>query len=586
MAPCLLPALATGHEVAGVLSGHPRKDLMRGCTLLFKHRFATLATTCASLALGTLASPHTTLGQRLPVGDPEEAYLRVLQVSGLTYIGGSFLLRPLGADAAFRNLTDTTDHPWSSRFGAWDPPSGKANVRLVTHDPSLRAVYNSGFPENDNIGALTPGRGFTFAFKSGATLRAGPLTVTARPLVAFAQNVEFPLATVEVPGQPKYAYPWRLMDLPQRFGPDPFWTLDPGQSEVRLDLRGVSASFGTTNLWWGPGVRNGIIVSNNAAGFPHASLATHHPVDLGIGSLEAQWIWGRLQQSDWFDDSYDDPGRFVTGATVTFSPRGLGLDGLSLGVARMFYALVPDDGVGVGEYFLIFQTPEKQALVTPDNPTGDDERDQLFSAFARWVLPGSGFEAYLEWARNDHGADVRDLFLQAEHAQAYSLGFQKATLLDGDRILSFRGELTHLERPTSQLLRDTPTFYAHHLVRQGYTQKGQVVGAFVGPGGDAQFVGADLYAPWGRASIYLQRWVHDQDALIDRAVGNSDWGHWRTDVSGTAGGSLMVFLGQLDVEGRMSLTRNFNRHFVHRSDKHNFRADVSVRWRVGWRDPT
>ena len=558
---------------------------MRGFTLSFMHRLATLAATFVSLALATVAFPHATLGQRLPVGDPDEAYLRVLQVSGRTRMESSFLLRPLAIDQAFRNLADTTNHPWRLHVGAPVPPSDTSKVRLVTHDPRVRTIYTSAFPENDNRGALTPGRGFTGAVDGGATLRAGPLTVTARPLVAFTQNVEFPLAPVEVAGQPEYAYPWRRMDLPQRFGPDPFWTFDPGQSEVRLDVRWVSASFGTTNLWWGPGIRNAIILSNNAAGFPHASLATNHPVNLGVGSLEAQWIWGRLQRSDWFDDSYDDPGRFVTGATVTFSPRGLGLEGLSVGVARMFYALVPEDGVGAGEYFLVFQSPVKRALVTPDNPTGDDERDQLFSAFARWVLPESGFEAYVEWARNDHGEHLRDYFLQAEHSQAYSLGFQKATLLSRDRILSFRGELTHLERSTSQQLRPKATIYAHTRVPEGYTQKGQVLGAFVGPAGDAQFVGADLYAPWGRASAYLQRWVHDQDAYIDRAAGRSDWGYWRVDVSGTAGASIMLFLGQLDVGGGMSFTRDFNRHFAYRSDKDNFRADVSVRWRLGQMHP-
>ena len=347
---------------------------------------------------------------------------------------------------------------------------------------------------------------------------------------------------MEVVRQPEYAYPWRRIDLPQRFGPDPFWTFDPGQSEVRLDVRGVSASFGTTNLWWGPGIRNAILLSNNAAGFPHASLATDHPVSVGVGSVEAQWIWGRLQQSDWFDDSYEDPGRFITGASVTFSPRGLGLDGLNLGVARMFYSSVPEGGVGAGEYFLVFQTPIKNALVTSDNPTGQDERDQLFSAFARWVLPESGFEAYLEWARNDHGANIRDYFLQAEHSQAYSLGFQKATRLSKDRILSFRGELTHLERSSSQQLRPKGTMYAHGIP-PGYTQKGQVLGAFIGPAGNAQFLGIDLYTRWGRVSAYLQRRIRDQDALIDSVVEENDLSFQRVDGAGTVGASLMLFLG-------------------------------------------
>jgi Capsule assembly protein Wzi len=527
--------------------------------------------------------PEAGWAQRLEVGDVDESYLRILQISGLANLDTSFLIRPLALRSVVESVADTTEHPWKDRWTVSFRGVGTEDTPVFWHDPKSSFLVNSAFPIARNDGALTPGRGLTAALKLGATFRSGPLTVSIRPLLAFAQNSEFRLAPVEVSGQPEYAYPWRRIDLPQRFGPDSYWMLDPGQSEIRLDLAGVSTSVGTTNLWWGPGTRNAILMSNNAAGIPHFSVATKKPVGIGIGTVEAQWIFGRLQQSDWFDPAIEDPGRYVGGATVAFSPDFWGLQGLSVGVARVFYARVPEGGIPLGEFFLFFQTPFKPSLATPENPTGEDRRDQLFSLFARWVLPNSGFEVYGEWAQNDHNGSIRDYIAHLEHAQAYTLGLQKATSLAGGEILTFRGELTHLENNSDTGLRIGPTYYAHHLIARGYTQKGEVVGATVGPGGNSLFLGAEVHARWGRASTFVERSVRDKDRLLSKALANPDeFGFKNIDASVAAGGTLTLFRRNWEIEGGVSYTVNQNRYFVQKSDHSNWQVEASLRWRGGW----
>ena len=138
---------------------------------------------------------------------------------------------------------------------------------------------------------------------------------------------------------------------------------------------------GTESLWWGPGINNAILMSNNAGGFSHVFLGTGRPVETPLGILEAQWIFGRLQLSEWFDTTFVDPGRYITGAVVAFSPKGL--DGLTVGAARVFSALVPEGGIAAGEVLLMFQRVLKNSLRTPDNRRGNDARDQLFSTFFR-----------------------------------------------------------------------------------------------------------------------------------------------------------------------------------------------------------
>ena len=514
--------------------------------------------------LGIAASAGTVHSQQLVVGDTREEYLRVLQVAGLAG-GGSFTVRPAALLPALSAVSPETEHPWRRRLSAPGRTSLGADANLTVADPGARFYLNSTFPHGTNDGPVWQGKGLTAALDVGATLTLGPVTLTAHPVATYAQNADFDLARVVVSNMPAYAYPWRKIDLPQRFGPDPLAEMHPGESSIHLAWRGGVAGFGTESLWWGPGIRNSILMGNTAGGFPHAFLGTSRPVDVGLGRLEARWIFGRLGLSDWFDTTYVDPGRYVTGAVVAFTPRRV--PGLTLGLERVFYASIPDDGIPVGEYFVLLQGAEKEG-------TGDDVRDQLFATFARWSFPASGFELWVEWARNDHGWDRRDYLVEPEHAQAYTLGFRKVARLAGNRLFAFKGELTHLERPATSAVRASPTYYAHHVVLPGYTHHGQLVGAGIGPGGNSQFIGAELYAVWGKAEAFVARRVHDNDAYCDR-VSIVSGNHVSFD--GGAGVVLWAEDAEIGVQG--VVTRDLNRYFIHFNDVWNLNLQASVRWR-------
>jgi hypothetical protein len=534
------------------------------------------------LVLALAGGASALQAQQLVVGDIDELWLRTLQVAGRVPLGPSLLVRPVSIRSLQDSASQAAAQPWQGRwlrsFGP-DRSFGLTPARA-------RLIYNSHFPESRNEGAVVPARNLTQVFDVGAWARLGPLEFTLRPTLAWVQNAYFRVAGWEREGDAAYRHPWRSMDLPQRFGPDPYWVVDPGQSEVRLEVGGVAASFGTANRWWGPGLRNALLMSNNAAGFPHLSIASSRPLDLGFARFEGQWLFGHLQSSGYFampgDPPAADPGRYVTGAAFSISPTVWGLDGLSVGAARVFYALVPEDGISAGDYLLVLQTPIKNDLVSESSPTGDDQRDQLVSIFGRWVFPESGFELYAEWGRNDHGEDLRDYFLHVEHSQAYLLGLQKTFEPDPATIVTLHAELTHLQGPADQGVRGVGTWYDHGLVPHGYTQRGQVIGAAAGPGSNAQYLGVHLQRPWGRAGAWLQRTVNDRDAYRNRAAGDPEnWGYWRIDAMRTIGLDLRLFAGNWDAVVEGSYTRNFNRHFNYLSDHSNYRLEVSARRRWG-----
>ena len=80
------------------------------------------------------------------------------------------------------------------------------------------------------------------------------------------------------------------------------WTRWTGDRAVfRIDAGPLAFGFSTENAWWGPGLRNSILMSNQAAGVPRAFLQTKNPIRTKLGAFEGLWILGRLQESDFFD---------------------------------------------------------------------------------------------------------------------------------------------------------------------------------------------------------------------------------------------------------------------------------------------
>lgn len=157
--------------------------------------------------------------------------------------------------------------------------------------PGTLNIYgNTAYPHDSNDGALWHGKGASAQLAAGVAFRWGILSAAVAPSVAWQQNAAFQIVPNGRTGNLAFMDPWcgDGIDLPQRFGGGPFWTASAGQSYLRLDYQGFAAGISTENMWWGPGMRSSILMSNTAAGFPHAVAGTGRPVDVGIGKLEAQ----------------------------------------------------------------------------------------------------------------------------------------------------------------------------------------------------------------------------------------------------------------------------------------------------------
>jgi len=300
-------------------------------------------------------------------------------------------------------------------------------------------------------------------------------------------------------------YFWTFpIDQPMRFGAAGIRRFDIGQSTAMVSVGRFHLGFSNENEWWGPGIRNAIVLSNNAPGFPHLFIRTGHPIDTRFGAVEMRWLVGGLTESRYFDTVSTNNTRSLAAIATTLQTRWD--PNLSVGFARSVYSTATGWGQVPWRWFDVFARTHRDV---PD--TTRTQKDQLFSLFARWVFPADGVEIYGEWARRELRPSLRDFLLAPNHTQGYTLGLQWRGGQWRDGSFRLQGEITQLEQIAT--FRDGPlgSWYTSTRVIQGYTNHGEVIGASIGPGASSQWLAVDYLRPGWRLGAIAGRIRWNQD---------------------------------------------------------------------------
>ena len=313
------------------------------------------------------------------------------------------------------------------------------------------------------------------------------------------------------------------IDMPQRFGEDPISVLDPGESFVRYEYGDWMGGISNQKYWTGPALLNPLIFSHNAPGFVHGFLGSRRPITVPSGQLETRMLWGGLRESDYFDSDSTNNMRYVSSFMVVYRPDWI--PGLEVGYTRTGYKYLFNNEVTVSALLLPFWSRMERAERIPE-PMDYYDFYMMMSAFSlRYVLPESGFEWYLEWGRNDLRRALRDIISEPELNRAYTIGMVKRWDLHPSHAIVTNVELTQLEnnspgayhRMSTRLIENEAlTWYSSQYIIQGFTHKGQVVGAWIGPGSSAQTLQMSWYHPWGMLGGTVGRTVFYNDRLFWR----------------------------------------------------------------------
>lgn len=477
---------------------------------------------CAILLNAGLYQLHA---QSLPVGTPvlEEGY-RNAQLLGKIDSTISFTARPF-FPISKENWTD-----YKTIF-SFDKGNGLFKLLPVTWINQ----FNSDRPAGLNDGPMIPAKGYQTMISGGIYFQYNHLSIQLRPELVNAENgnyTGFP-HTLKDPvladqrWYQYYHYYLNNIDLPEKFGDKAYTKAFWGQSSIRLNYGAVSFGLSTENLWWGPGMQNSLLMTNNAPGFLHFTLNTIRPLKTPIGSFEGQIIAGKLTSSGYkppeptrnynggpplYDPKPND-WRYLNGIVLSYQPKWV--PGLFLGLTRSFQTYEKDMGnigeINIGDLLPIFSPYSRKNAGKANDDT--KKRDELSSVFMRWVWLKAHGEVYLEYGRSDNFWDQRDLTVEASHSSAYILGLRKLIPLKAykDQYIQFNLELTQLEMNPTTRTRGGQSWYLSSVVRDGYTNQGQVLGAGIGPGSNLQTINISWVKSLKKIGIQIERYVHNND---------------------------------------------------------------------------
>lgn len=511
--------------------------------------------------IAIILSVASAKAQTVPVENTVEDFYRREQLNGKVDSTVSFTVRPINPtslgfknsyypDSGYASTKPTAYSPWK-----FDKRSFKYQILPV----SLQTQLNTNHPYGWNDGAMIPAKGLQAMFSAGLYAEFGPLSVQLQPEFVSAANQKFDTFNKDIyPIIAAWYYDfYNNIDLPARFGNSAFNKVYWGQSSIRLNYQSFSFGLSTENLWWGPGLRNSLLMSNDAPGFKHLTLNTIKPVKTPIGSFEGQLIAGRLENSNYspLTPNWDlfstplyipkpDDWRYLSGIVLSWQPKWV--PGLFLGFTRSSQVYGKDLN-SLGDYLPFFS--EKKS-VTADVAIGP-QKDTRSSIFARWLWTQEHAEIYFEYGHDNNTNDFTNALLEPQDTRAYIFGLRKllpfAQRSKGGILIGV--EVTQLAETSFSKVEDAQSWYINKYIRQGYTNFGQSLGAGIGPGGNLQSVDVSWVKGLKKIGLQIERYIHNDDFYYYAFSRSNDWRrHW-VDLSAALNGSWnyknLVFNAQL-----------------------------------------
>ncbi|MEL7006816.1 MAG: capsule assembly Wzi family protein, partial [Bacteroidota bacterium] len=309
--------------------------------------------------------------------------------------------------------------------------------------------------------------------------------------------------------------------------------------------KNLGVGISTENLWWGPGKKNSLLMSNNARGFSHITFRSLSPVNIEIGHLEWQMIGGRLEGSGFPAPQPSDPvrpvfnsfrpfeedWRYLNAFTFTYQPKWI--PGMFLGMSRAVQQYSENVSEN-GGYFPIFINFFREN----DEGRDESEIDQLLSLHFRWVWYEARAEVYFEYGRNDASLNLRDFLMSPRHSRAFIFGMSKIFDVSlNNWVMQVSYEHTHMEQSNNFLIRDAGSWYLHSTVRHGYTNRGEVLGAGIGPGSNYDYFEIALVDGIKKIGFEFERLAHNQDFFYAAFRDTRDWRRFWIDYTFGLSGS-------------------------------------------------
>lgn len=514
------------------------------------------------LVLCTL-TVHNVQAQSIPVGSFQDQQMRIQSLLSDT-VTVTTVNRPFSSDEYYTLLDkngpgsgwwNRTVHP--TEFEVYD------GLHLGLQPFFIQNTINSRMPHGENNGAAWYGRGINTEWQAGFYLRSKYFSATFYPHFIYQQNVDFLMPRLFFESaNPYISEIGGNIDNPIRFGSDPFTTFSLGNSSIRFHYKKFETGLSSEPLWWGGANRYPLLMSNNAPGVHHYFLGTRDQVSIfNFGKFHFKWVMGYPQESGYFLGPAEGEKRFLNAANFSFSPNFY--ENITIGVTRA-YQLFETDGLTFSNIFVLFDPIRRASLVERSGPDEiRQERNQVASLYLHLFLPGANAELYAELFREDHSHDFRDLFVQPHHNSAYSFGLRKLSSVRYFDYIMTGLEFTSLTASQLRQVRPQDFYYSHSSINQGHTNRGQLLGAAIGPGSNSQLLSIDALKNNSTYGIFVQRMVdndnlHFQIGSVSRSPFKEFGDYYRHRVDLNIGLSYQYSPGPVNLHSRLIWTKAYN----------------------------
>lgn len=498
--------------------------------------------------------------QTVPVGAIGfDDQLRILQLQGKLSSRYSLMARPFFTDKSFSmdsvyRLIDSNSNDLPLRKKLFND-----QVKFELLPLHLYSKFTSDRPYAWNQAGFLQAKGIQTQISTGAYLSYGWLDIQLKPELVYAANPAFPYNS-SYGSATKGGYKRLFM----------------GQSSIRLSKAGLSIGLSTENMWWGPGLHNSLLMSNNAPGFAHLTFNTTKPIKTPIGNFEWQLIAGKLTEdttvllenknlttSYYNPYSYDGGGysgpydprknwRYLSGITLTYNPKWV--EGLFISVNRVGYTYKYKlDSNATGYSFFQKYLPVLFGVLRQTYPYGTPTYNheigykQMASISVRMVFPRSHTEVYTEYGYGDNFYNMRDWNVDAPHSTAYVIGLRKLKKLRRKHNwLDFSAEMVRMSEPVNYLLRTAGDWYSY---QGGYTHQSRIIGAGVGKGNNAYTTRIQWLSGFSRLGMVVQGIQHGPTRLVgpltNFGLGDVKWNDFAVGLSGQKKYKKLVLSGEM-----------------------------------------
>ena len=449
------------------------------------------------------------------------------------------------------------------------------SVRL--YGPEWYNSYNSKVPYGQNDGALWQGVGYNTSFTAGLRIEAFGFEGTFKPQITWSQNKEFEY----LPGVygDSHSYFWTgNIDLVQRYGDYSYWQFDLGDTEIRYNFYNFTVGFGTQTPWLGPAQLNPMLGSNNAGTYPKFDFGLRKTdliipgVNWNLGKLEGR-IWvGQLRESDYFDDIDSNNKLLIDGFNLSYSPSFF--PEFTIGATKI---CLSQWGANFWKYLNPFYSENEWE-------SGLGGEDQKCSIYLDLFFAQIGFDFYFEFGIDDYPAN----FLSNPfHTAIYTVGAQK-TFIGNNKNISHKLslEINMFEMSQDfQLEWEYMGYYSHGLIKQGYTNNGQLLGAGTGYFGNSQSLVYTIYYPKGNFAFKIHRHAPANNYIYNKTIMNPPYvtneRYFDSYMSYTTAGISSIFMiGDIDFYLGFDFIHIENLNFFKYTPLNTFKIDALIKYQL------